>query len=112
MRPANLLKIETLSNDWRDKDIILLHACFQLLKNCVEDENLLNCHIDWEYDERHRQAKHEIEELYQWWASYVEPPTLDEEGYNHESEMLKRLVAVRWACGLKPEPFDRRMAVP
>jgi hypothetical protein len=38
MEPANILKIESLSNNWRDKDDIILHACFQILKNFVEQE--------------------------------------------------------------------------
>lgn len=38
VQPANILKIESLSDEWRDKDLILLHACFQLLKDFFEKE--------------------------------------------------------------------------
>lgn len=36
MEPANVLKIESLPASWRDKDDVILHACFQLLKDFVE----------------------------------------------------------------------------
>ena len=40
MKPLNLLKIETLNDEWLDKDVIILHACFQILCDCIEKENL------------------------------------------------------------------------
>jgi len=51
MKPSNLLKIVTLNNEWADKDFIILHACFQILSNCIEKENLFNGHIDWTNDD-------------------------------------------------------------
>lgn len=36
MKPSNLLKIETLNDEWLDKDMIILHACFQILSDCIE----------------------------------------------------------------------------
>lgn len=62
MQPSNLLKIESLNDDWRDKDSILLHACFQLLKDFVEKEDLALGNTDWNADEKHRLAKAEIDE--------------------------------------------------
>lgn len=38
MDNANVLKIETLTDGWCDNDLIMLHACFQLLKHFIEDE--------------------------------------------------------------------------
>lgn len=98
MEPGNILKIETLGESWRDKDSVMLHACFQLLKDCVEKENLLDGHVDWDYNEGHRSAKQEIEELYNWWLSYEEPKigVHDEKSYELENKMLGRLIAVRW----------------
>jgi len=98
MKPSNLLQIETLTENWRDKDAIMLHACFQLLKDCVEQENLLNGHVSWDVDEKHRNAKLEIEELYNWWLSYDKTPKIPEkESYELETRMLHRLVSIRWA---------------
>lgn len=28
MQPSNKLSIDTLDKEWRDKDIVMLHACF------------------------------------------------------------------------------------
>ena len=97
MEPGNILKIDSLDEDWRDKDSLMLHACFQLLKDCVEKENLLNGHTDWNSDDRNRLAKKEIEELYNWWLSYVESDIPDDESYEIETKMLARLINVRWA---------------
>lgn len=97
MEPGNILKIDTLDDDWRDKDSVMLHACFQLLKDCIERENLLDGDTDWSADERHRLAKKEIEELYHWWISYTEPDVPDSASNETETRMLVRLVTVRWA---------------
>jgi hypothetical protein len=97
MKPSNILKVDTLDDSWRDKDSVMLHACFQLLKDCVEKENLLDGHTDWNADERHSSAKKEIEELYNWWLTYSESDSLDDENYEIENKMLIRLVSVRWA---------------
>lgn len=97
MKPSNILKIDTLDENWRDKDSIMLHACFQLLKDCVEKENLLDGHTDWDTDEKHSLAKKEIEELYNWWLSYTESDVPDDEAYKIETKMLIRLVKARWA---------------
>ena len=97
MEPSNILKIETLDENWRGKDSVMLHACFQLLKDCVEKENLLDGHIDWNADERQRLTKKEIEELYHWWLSYTGSDILDDESYEIETKMLVRLVTIRWA---------------
>ena len=42
----------------------MLHACFQLLTDCIEDEELFTGHVDWNHDEEHKNAKKELEELY------------------------------------------------
>lgn len=97
MQPSNLLKIESLNDDWRDKDSILLHACFQLLKDFVEKEDLALGNTDWNADEKHRLAKAEIDELYKWWVSYTESDTPEEDSFELENNMLIRLIKIRWA---------------
>jgi hypothetical protein len=99
MQPSNILKIESLNDNWHDKDSVMLHACFQLLKDCVEKEKLLSGHIDWDADDRHRVAKIEIEELYRWWLSYVVETDFSDDEVNYEIEngYLVRLIKIRWA---------------
>jgi hypothetical protein len=96
MEPGNILKIESLDEGWRDKESIMLHACFQIMKDCIEKENLLGGHTDWDADEQHRLAKREIEDLYHWWLSYTESDIPSQEGFEEETKMLVRLVKVRW----------------
>jgi len=96
MQPANILKIETLNESWRDKDSVMLHACFQLLKDCIEKEHLLSGHVDLDVDDRHRSAKAEIIKLYDWWLSYIEQDIPDQDSYQIETQMLLRLIKVRW----------------
>lgn len=99
MEPSNLLKIDSLDDNWRDKDFVMLHACFQLLKDCVEQENLLTGHIVWNEDKRHQAAKVEIESLYNWWMSYPNKQSgdLNKEIFAEETQMLTRLINIRWA---------------
>jgi hypothetical protein len=96
MEPANVLKIESLSVDWRDKDDVILHACFQLLKDFVEKEHEMIQIIDWTDSEETQKAKTEIDFLYNWWLQWVDKqPELDEKHYEEENLMLKRLIDVR-----------------
>lgn len=97
MQPSNILKIGSLTEDWRDKDSVMLHACFLLLKDCVEKENLLTGHTDWDSDDKHRLTKKEISKLYNWWLSYSESDIADESSYELENQMLVRLINIRWA---------------
>ena len=98
MEPANVLKIGSLPNAWRDKDEVILHACFQLLKDFIEQEKEIIEAIDWEYDDEQKKAKAEIDFLYDWWMK----KSHDEENldklkaqYEEDNEMLKRLIDVR-----------------
>jgi hypothetical protein len=96
MQPSNILKINTLTNAWADKDLILLHASFQLLTDCIEKENLLDCHADWAVDDNTINAKAKIEDLYRWWQNRKMIDTdLNEVQYYEDNEMLKRLIDVR-----------------
>ncbi len=101
MEPANILKIESLSAKWCDKDHVMLHACFQLLKDCIEKECLLDGVIDWGQDEKHVKAQTELLELYNWWQQRVSledsktPPDTDQ--FDQDTRMLTRLVNIRWA---------------
>ncbi|UDL05109.1 hypothetical protein [Marinobacter sp. CA1] len=97
MDPANLLKIDSLDNEWRDKDTVMLHACFQLLKDCVEKERLLDGNTDWQADERQRETYRELKALYDWWCGYADNRFPDDADYALETQMLERLVRIRWA---------------
>jgi len=102
MQPANVLKIDTLNEDWSDKDNIMLHACFQLLKDCIEKGKLFTGFIDWTLDENSKKVKREIEYLYNWWIERVQQernkdidPVWTDGQYEIDNEMLIRLIKIR-----------------
>ncbi len=101
MKPGNVLKIKTLDNDWSDKDQVLLHACFQLLCDCIEKEKLLDF-TDWDHNKSYRDAKKEIDELYVWWKKRAKAqqnneldPVCSEGQYEKDTQMLIRLIKIR-----------------
>lgn len=101
MKDPHTLHINTITSDWLDKDLLMLHACFQLLTDCVEKENLFESR-DWTYDSEHMNAKTEIEELYNWWKyrsqkeinREIDPIWTDNQ-YEFDNGMLIRLIKVR-----------------
>ena len=98
MEPANVLKIESLSNGWQDKDDVILHACFQLLKDFVEQEKEMIKIIDWNHTEEQKNAKAEIDFLYNWWMKRNHDENDFEkinEQYEEDNQMLKRLIDIR-----------------
>ena len=102
MEPSNVLKIESLTNRWCDKDVVILHASFQILKDYVEDEKEIFEVIDWDHSDETKKAKTEILELYNWWSQRCKRDTadkidddLDKLQYDEDNLMLKRLITVR-----------------
>jgi len=122
MRNPRKLKIRTLPKGrrkWRDNDNVMLHACFALLADFVENERPFDGMIDWSANEEARAVKAEIETLYKWWKNYeddsmrctdmerVSPPdastedfkmsrwvTVDD-NFEEEDKMLHRLINIR-----------------
>lgn len=87
-----ILKISSLpDNDkWVDKDVIMLHACFQLLQDCVEKEKVCeNCNYD-----THKSSVDETMFLYNWWMKRKELNE-DIDNYEQDDEMLMRLFKIR-----------------
>jgi hypothetical protein len=65
---GNLLKITTLPADseWCDKDYVLLHACFQLLVDFIEQEKPQEF-VDYKSDKQQAKEWAEIQKLYKYW---------------------------------------------
>lgn len=86
------LKIESLSikKEWIDRDEIMLHACFQILKDCVEKEK-----VDEQCDyEAHKDFVDEVRFLYDWWKERVKKVTTDKQ-MEEDDDMLIRLMKIR-----------------
>lgn len=85
------LKIESLpkvtSNTWIDRDEIMLHACFQILKDCVDKEGV-DTHCNYESN---KEFVDEVRFLYQWWEARKNGGPYWEE----DDEMLIRLMKIR-----------------
>lgn len=84
-----ILKINSLplAREWVDRDEIMLHACFQILEDCVEKEQVDN-HCDYE---AHKEFVDEVRELYKWWQ-IRKHGEYEQDG---DDEMLSRLMKIR-----------------
>lgn len=82
-----ILKIDSLDSKsvkWVDRDEIMIHSCFQILKDCVEKEGVdTHCNYD-----SHKEFVDEVRFLYNWWKKRK---TISDE----DDEMLIRLMKIR-----------------
>lgn len=88
-----ILRIESLppkSEAWIDADEVMLHACFQILRDCVERE-----HVDTQCNyESHRESVDEVRFLYNWWLDRID--RIPTEAQDAEDDlMLLRLMKIR-----------------
>ena len=102
MKLGNKLKIESLHKGWCDNDEIILHACFQLLVDCIENENLLSDKIfDWKHSKKVIKEKAELKFLYKWWKRRLKKEnksaiiSADDKQYKEDNAMLIRLIKIR-----------------
>jgi len=66
------------------------------LKDFVEQEREMIEIIDWESDEETKNAKLEIDFLYNWWMKRVDKEDdLDEKQYEEDYQMLLKLIKAR-----------------
>lgn len=90
---ARKLKIKTLGKKtWCDADIVLLHASFQILKDCVEKEDLFNHSDSYAQSASGRTAK----ELYDWWeVRSKKDDSLEDDQYEKDTIQLVKLMTIR-----------------
>lgn len=90
------LKIESLPTikTWVDRDEIMLHACFQILKDCIEKEHV-DTHCNYE---AHKDFVDEVRFLNDWWSKRskgdYENASADDQD-KEDDEMLNRLMQIR-----------------
>lgn len=88
-----ILKIESLApktERWIDRDEIMLHSCFQILKDCIEKEKV-DTHCNYE---AHKEFVDEVRFLYEWWIKRLKRITSDEQ-MKEDDLMLIRLMKIR-----------------
>jgi len=85
------LKLKELpgSKTWIDKDIIMLHACFQCLVDYIEVEEGL---VYLSYS-AHKGFIDEAKALYKWWQERLKVEDFDD--MEKDTEMLLRLIKIR-----------------
>lgn len=90
-----ILKIESLPSAklWIDRDEIMLHACFQILKDFMEKENHLPIDSEEINDDENFA---EVKFLYQWWNNRINnDDNYTIEQSKEDDEMLIRLMKIR-----------------
>lgn len=89
-----ILKIESLpsAKDWIDRDAIMLHSCFQILKDAVEKEKV-DTHCNYE---AHKYFVDEVRFLYKWWKKRSKLGWSDDQ-HKEDDAMLFRLMKIRTA---------------
>lgn len=88
------LKITSLPNSktWIDRDDVMLHACFQILEDCVEKEHV-DTHCNYE---THKDFVDEVRELYNWWKIRKNTDEYETEiSMETDQLMLLRLIKIR-----------------
>lgn len=89
----NVIKISTLNRNWHDRDEILEHAIFQIVRDFINKE-LRNGHIELGDEET------ELMNILDWWGWYRN--YIDTVNYDEEQELkkvlegkLKRIIELR-----------------
>lgn len=88
MRLLKIHSLKPVKEGWVDKDMIMLHSCFQLLVDFVEQEDGLN-HCNYEY---HKESIDTAKRLYDWWQENKDTIDIDDA---EADEKLIELVKMR-----------------
>ena len=83
-----ILKINSLSG-YQDRDIVMLHACFQILQDFIEIEKG-DTHCNYE---AHKELVDEYKFLYNWWLKRKK--SIYNENDEEDDLMLERLIKIR-----------------
>jgi hypothetical protein len=87
MRTLKIHSLNSVKEGWIDRDMIMLHACFQILIDFVEREGGLN-HCNYEV---HKESVDELKYLYEWWKENKDTISIDDEvADEHLMRLVKR----------------------
>lgn len=92
MRNLKITTLPTAKEAWIDRDMIMLHACFQLLVDFVEKEDGLN---HWSY-ESYKEPMDELRCLYDWWKENKNTISIDDEVADENLIRLVKLKGYLW----------------
>ena len=60
-------KVNGYTWGWYDRSTLILFANMALLRDFIEQEKAFDCHVDWDSDEGHKNARLEMLTIYDWW---------------------------------------------
>jgi len=66
----NRVHVKTMNPTWHDSCDLLPHAMFQILRDFVDKECSPGI-ADWESDDYHKNARAKMDELLNWWDTYL-----------------------------------------
>jgi hypothetical protein len=66
-----IIKPKSLNIGYNDARDLVLHTNMQILKDFYEFQISPKGHINWDYDEEHRQIFATIKEILTWWRKYL-----------------------------------------
>ncbi len=89
MRTLKIDSLKSTKDGWVDRDMIMLHACFQLLVDFVEKEDGLK-HCNYEH---HKKEIDKLQKLYDWWQK--EKDTVDFQNTKAQKQLVK-LIKMRY----------------
>lgn len=92
MRRLDIHTLQSEEDGWVDKDMIMLHACFQLLTDFVEKENGLE-HTNYEY---YKETIDTLKDLYNWWKTNSKTITIDSEVADEKLALLIKHRGFLW----------------
>lgn len=111
MKPANILHIPTLREEWCDIDVVIVHAVFTLVEKFVEEEwgglNARKQHIEEElggpdevlriWAESAQKEWEAVKEIYEYWQvrKNTEENEIDDPIYSRDNEMLRKVIEIR-----------------
>lgn len=88
-----ILKMESLpsikNESWIDKDFVILHACFQCVKDFVEKENAFM------FSPKEEENTQVLRELYDWWMIRKDIVWPEDPDKDKDDEMLLKLMKIR-----------------
>jgi len=90
MRILKIYSLAPKNEMWIDSDEIMLHSCFQILKDCVEKEKV-DTHCNYE---THKIFVDEVRFLYDWWIKRMKISASSEQMIEDDL-MLIRLMKIR-----------------
>lgn len=92
MRNLSISTLPSVKENWVDRDMMMLHACFQILMDFVEKEDGLN-HCDYD---SHKETIDVLRDLYLWWKNNHDTISIDDKVADENLMLLVKHRGFLW----------------